>query len=293
MRTLRLSLVGTVTMALLGWPGSAVVVAAQEEADAPQLVIEEVEPGVERIISDGFGHDLDETHPNHRYDMDGIAVAPDGVVWLTTTHHGSDNPGGPHLWVLGQPDTYVRGLGLPTGEGVPDFVALADGTLLAFAGEPYRVRRFDGERFVPDYGPVLRPTADGGLLLLLQGADLSDRLSEGQVSDIPTLYAVWDGGRWAWLDELGRTGVDAGDHWCWLDEGFGWGEDGGGVSCATGSGGWLTGEPITYLAGTFIGQLAAAPDGSVWAVGDYDGGPGGLYRITLPEPDVEQRHRAA
>ena len=38
---------------------------------------------------------------------------------------------------------------------------------------------------------------------------------------------------------------------------------------------------------TYLSQLAAAPDGSVWAVGDYHGGPGGLYRITLPEPDAD------
>lgn len=40
----------------------------------------------------------------------------------------------------------------------------------------------------------------------------------------------------------------------------------------------------TYLAGTAINQLVMTPDGLVWAVGDYDGGPGGLYRITLGEP---------
>ena len=34
------------------------------ETDTADLVTEEVEPGVERIRSDGAGHDLEERHPN-------------------------------------------------------------------------------------------------------------------------------------------------------------------------------------------------------------------------------------
>ena len=35
-----------------------------------------------------------------------------------------------------------------------------------------------------------------------------------------------------------------------------------------------------YLAGTLINEVVVAPDGTIWAVGDYDGEGGGLYRIT-------------
>jgi hypothetical protein len=42
---------------------SAIGVAAQGEAGPDRLVTEEVELGVERIISDGAGHDLEERHP--------------------------------------------------------------------------------------------------------------------------------------------------------------------------------------------------------------------------------------
>ncbi len=35
----------------------------------------------------------------------------------------------------------------------------------------------------------------------------------------------------------------------------------------------------TYLAGTLINEVVVAPDGTIWAVGDYDGDNGGLYRI--------------
>jgi hypothetical protein len=72
------------------------------------FVTEEMEPGVERIIRDDAGHDLDETHPTNLYDMDNVAVTPDGTVWLWTSYSGSDNdanPGGGLVWALGQPGT--------------------------------------------------------------------------------------------------------------------------------------------------------------------------------------------
>jgi hypothetical protein len=65
-----------------------------------------VEPGVERIVSDGAGHDLDEQHPTYRYDMDNIFITSDGTIWLSTTYSRSDNdanPPGALLWALGQP----------------------------------------------------------------------------------------------------------------------------------------------------------------------------------------------
>jgi hypothetical protein len=88
--------------------GSAVGAAAQDEAAPDGLVTEEVEPGVERIISDDAGHDLDERHPSYRYDLDDVAVTADGTVWLWASYHGSDNfaqPQGPPLLALGQPGT--------------------------------------------------------------------------------------------------------------------------------------------------------------------------------------------
>jgi hypothetical protein len=105
---LRFSIVAILVIGLLA--GAAVGVVAQE-GDAqglPGLVTEEVEPGVERIVSDGAGHDLDEQHPTYRYDMDGVFVAPDGTVWLTTSYRGTDNdanPPGALIWALGQSGT--------------------------------------------------------------------------------------------------------------------------------------------------------------------------------------------
>jgi hypothetical protein len=113
MQGIRSTVISILAVGLLG--GSMIGVACQDAADAPRgLVTEEVEPGVERIISDGAGHDLDEMHPTYRYDMDGIFVAPDGTVWLSTTYSRSDNdanPPGELVWALGQSETTQLAVG--------------------------------------------------------------------------------------------------------------------------------------------------------------------------------------
>ena len=78
------------------------------ETATADLVTEEVEPGVERIRSDGAGHDLEEKHPKFRYDMDDVYVTPDGTVWLSSSYSDTDNeanPPGGLVWALGQSET--------------------------------------------------------------------------------------------------------------------------------------------------------------------------------------------
>ena len=78
------------------------------EAATADLVTEEVEPGVERIRSDGAGHDLEEKHPTFRYDMDDVYVTPDGAVWLSSSYRDTDNeanPPGGLVWALGRSET--------------------------------------------------------------------------------------------------------------------------------------------------------------------------------------------
>jgi streptogramin lyase len=78
------------------------------ETATADLVTEEVEPGVERIRSDGAGHDLEKRHPTNRYDMDDVYVTPDGTVWLSSSYSGTDNeanPPGGLVWALGQSET--------------------------------------------------------------------------------------------------------------------------------------------------------------------------------------------
>jgi hypothetical protein len=163
--------------------GSAVGVNATDDTDPDEteldgLVTEEVEPGVERIISDGAGHDLDERHPTYRYDMNDVAVTPDGTVLLWSAYHETDR----------EAHTVARGLN------------------------------------------VLQWT-----------------LGEPGMSELPDIYC----------DPVPE-------------------EEGLGVVCVDTPEGVVT----TYLAGTLINEVVVAPDGTIWAVGDYDGENGGLYRIT-------------
>jgi hypothetical protein len=78
------------------------------ETTTADLVTEDVEPGVERIRSDGAGHDLEERHPDFRYDMDDVYVTPDGTVWVSSSYRETDNdanPPGGLVWALGQSET--------------------------------------------------------------------------------------------------------------------------------------------------------------------------------------------
>ncbi len=94
------------------------------EAVTADLVTEEVEPGVERIRSDGAGHDLEERHPTNRYDMDGVYVTPDGTVWLSSSYSGDDNEANPQgglVWALGQPETSQYAAEVACFPGEPPF----------------------------------------------------------------------------------------------------------------------------------------------------------------------------
>jgi hypothetical protein len=219
----------SVLVALLAGP--AVGVVAQDEAG---LVTEEVEPGVERIISDGAGHDLDEKHPRHRYDMDRIAVAPDGTVWLSTTYSRGDNDAHPEtdgamVWALGKPGTYGVRYGVPP-ESPSTYLYV---------------------------GPDARKT-----LVTIEVT------SSESVSSIPDLG--WEGPPSRMRPE-GQAVLVArpdGVHTC-RSRGIG-------VKCEAPSG-----DLTTYLKATRIDEIAAAPDGTIWAVGGYKGDNGGLYQITL------------
>jgi len=88
------------------------------------LVTEAVEPGVERIVSDGI-RDLSGVGPGRErgpLPPDGLAVGPDGAVWLDT---------GSTLVKLGDPDSFP----LPSMSW-PDLKVSPDGTLWARTGGP-------------------------------------------------------------------------------------------------------------------------------------------------------------
>jgi hypothetical protein len=87
------------------------------------LVTEKVETGVERIRSDGAGHDLEKRHPTFRYDMDDVYVTPDGTVWLSSSYRDTDNeanPPGGLVWALGQSETSQYPAAVFCFRGAPD-----------------------------------------------------------------------------------------------------------------------------------------------------------------------------
>jgi hypothetical protein len=220
-----------VIVLLAGSAGTAV--AAQDGAGPAGLVTEVVEPGVERIVRDDAGHDLDETHPMHRYDMDRIAIAPDGTVWLSSTYSRGDNGAHPEagamVWALGKPGTYGVRSGTPPESPSTYLYIGADGRKTLVTIE---VTSSQSVSSIPDLGWAGPP---------------SGMTPEGQA----VLVARTDG-----------------VHACRAR--------GRGVTCEAPSG-----ELTTYLKGTRIDEVAAAPDGTIWAVGGYKGDNGGLYRITL------------
>ena len=272
----KLALAGVVTAALGALLVIGVAPAPQREltpvaaspspssqASLPGLVTEVVEPGVLRIVRDDAGHDLDARHPDFRLDLDGLTIGSDGTIWIISSAHGSDNEAdqaGPPFWALGRPDVEVP-VALELGYPVP----LPDGSIL-FVGRS--ITHFDGTTLATDSGSAIRPV-HGGTLWLIE----PDRLMA--LADDPTsgprppdrLAAIWTDQGWVRPSELGRMASSRG-HTCLAD--------GLGVTCYGNEG------PLGYLVGTPINEVATAPDGSIWAVGGFEGEGGGLYRITLP-----------
>jgi hypothetical protein len=96
------------------------------------LVTEEVEPGVERILSDGI-RDLSVVGVGRgrgRGAPDGLAIAPDGAVWLDT---------GSTLVKLGDPESFPR-----PATGEPDLKFSPDGSLWARTAGSF-ISRLEGE----------------------------------------------------------------------------------------------------------------------------------------------------
>jgi hypothetical protein len=235
----------------------------------PGVVSEEIEPGVLRIIRDDAGHDLDERHPDFRYDLDSIAIGPDGTVWLRSTHHESDNgaldPQDPFVWALGRPGVFDARHGIPAGGGT-SLVPLTDGSTLVVGD---RIVRFDGTVVAPDDGRQVRPV-HGGTLWLTEPDATMPLVPEGPSAGRPDdrVAKIWDGGSWIDAAARGRSASS---------NGFSCDATSSGVTCID----ERTRRPARYLRGTTINEVARAPDGAIWAVGGYEGEGGGLYRISL------------
>jgi hypothetical protein len=234
----------------------------------PGLVSNEIEPGVLRIVRDDAGHDLDERHPDFRYDLDGIAIGPDGTVWLRSTYHGSDNgvrePQDPFVWALGRPGVFGTTEGIPGGG--TSLVPLTDGSTL-IVGD--RIVRFDGAVVEPDDGRTVRPVHGGTLWLIEPDGTIPlvpEGASVGRSGD--RIAKIWEGGSWVDPAVLGRSATS---------NGYSCDATSSGVTCID----ERSRRESRHLRGTNINEVARAPDGFIWAVGGYEGEGGGLYRISL------------
>ncbi len=226
----------------------------------PGLVTEEIEPGVLRVVRDDAGHDLDEGHPDFRYDLDTMTITPDGSVWVNATYHHTDNgngePQGPFIWALGRPGVLSGVDGIPGSAW--SLIPLLDSSILVM-GEP--IVRVDESGVTVDTGPPVRPV-HGGTLWLIEPDALAGMATGETPGGRPEM--MWNDGGWTGVSELGRSAASPTDSCQATLQG---------VACYSG----------LYLAGIRINQVAVAPDGAIWAVGEFEDEGGGLYRISPPE----------
>jgi hypothetical protein len=150
-------------------------------------------------------------------------------------------------------------------EGTPegDLVALADGSML-IVGD--RINRFDGGTVLPDVGPKQRPLGGGATLWFIEPDELMGLVEDGEFVDPPErpLAVIWDGENWLTLAEFKHSTRGS------------WGDCSAGrfgVTCVS------NGKLTLHIAGSPITQLAHAPEGAIWAVGNIKSRNGGLYRI--------------
>jgi hypothetical protein len=254
---------------------------------------EEVELGVLRVLDDRAGHDLTERYPTNHRDMDHIAIADDGTVWIAGTASGSDNAlvNGFMVWPLGQEGLWG------IDDGVPDWIDVFEFTpdgILRTVGAG--IDEFDGSTWSGTSGSPHLVTPDGTVWFAsTQGGveswdgeafehHLEGRWIQWLGIDDGTLWAFGDGywtfeyGAWsrqepAWAAGLGtdtRRRIMTSD-------GAVWKATGNGVTRRTEDG------VTRYLKGRPINEIAVAPDGAVWAIGGVSRTEnGGVYRIKPP-----------
>ena len=135
----------------------------------PGFIAEQVETGVERIISDGADFDTSALPENVRYAFEDIAVSPDGDVYVVGYRYHTDTgrTEGPFVIELGTPGEIGR-------EGFPaDFEKIivdADGELVV--ASPGGIKRLDGDVWV-DSPATLSVQTGGGTVWFTEPGDVS------------------------------------------------------------------------------------------------------------------------
>ena len=227
------------------------------------MVTEEVEPGVFRVVNDGV-RDLAATD-GPGFPSRFVDVAPDGGVWLSGEGGSSDR-----LYRLGGD----RSFGGPGDRWVPSRHRhfAPDGTLWVedeysihtFADGSWDVRRLDG-LFVHD----LATRNDGGAWVLIEAEDGEGEASRS-VLQLPAMPSTEEPGQWL-------------DGWADLTDDNGWPES---IEATPDGNAWLLGgwgdrwllrhddqgwqvmdAPTSILRGSELRDLVAGPDGTLWLVG--------------------------
>ena len=137
----------------------------------PDFIAEQVEPGVERIISDGADFDASTFPENIRYAFEDIALSPNGDVFVAAYRYHTDTgrTEGPFVWELGTPGETGTSDGFPTD--FEKIIVDADGELAVSA--PSGIKRLDGETWVDSPGSVAVQTG-GGTIWFAEPDDLSE-----------------------------------------------------------------------------------------------------------------------
>ena len=238
--------------------------------DEEGFLLEEIEPGVSRLVSDGAGHSPSARYICEARDLDRIAVQDDGSVVVWWTPHGSDNRlGGRRVWILGQEGTRSEypepqpstGLGCGSDED------------LWLAGQVAADEQGLGKITADDR---LGSRSDGTLWAMV----------DARMGRYP---ARFDGQAWTVYSESSGSrpehlvpGLVAPDGSLW------WLRCLGDVSECSRSPGLTRFDGRStqqFLAGYAVNSIAFAPDGRTWvAVGHEDGEPGAIVVI---EPGVQ------
>ena len=245
----------------VGWPLGAV-----SSTDEPELEVEVIGEGIERVLADSVGHRFD------RRPLRDVAIAPDGTVWLVQGRRilQLDQPGstGPRSdrW-----QHFVRRIELtPDGE----LWAVEDGGTVVRLTEGVLEDRSDGRRST---GGSLAAFPDGELGRTVRGEEglvpVVSTNDGASWQELPSAGLEWLLGPGLARHVLART--DDGRTWIGVDRG----PLGGGLAVFDGTA-WT---PVEVVAGTRDLRVAAVvpgDEGSVWALAQV-GQPGGQGRHVL------------